>query len=238
MSASSHAAGGLPDRAPVRVMLVDDHPILRLALRNILNDWPNIVVAGECADGRTAVEETIRILPDVVLMDLNLPGLDGIDATRQIRARAPGVRVLLLSGYGNRENVRDSLAAGASGFVIKRSDIDELAEALETVRDGGTYFSRDLAKSIDVDSLLSEVNLPQGTPPSPQLSLRELEILSLICRGLSTREIASHLSISPKTAESHSTNIMTKVGVGNRVQLVRFALDTGLLRTFGPEDED
>lgn len=221
----------------IRVLLADDHAILRESLRILLSNRADITIAGECNDGREAADEAVRLLPDVVLMDLNMPNLNGIEATREIRNKAPGVRVLLLSSYGNQGNVRDAVRAGAAGFVIKRSDIDELIQALNVVRSGEMYFSAELRQSFDVDKIVAEAQDSTALGGRDLLTIRELEIVQLVCEGHSAKEIGDRLAISPKTVEAHKANVMTKAGAKNRVELFRFALEFGIVGVNRPEDE-
>lgn len=203
--------------------------MLRTPLRILLDARPGMKVVGECADGHDAVTAAQELQPDVVLMDLNMPNLNGIEATRQIRQRVRGVRVLVLSSYADYGQVREALRAGASGYVLKRSDIDELILAITTVCHGNTYFSASLAESMDVNQLIYESKRPESPTAREVLTAREREIVQLIAEGKTAREIASKLVISEKTVEGHKARAMGKIGAKNRIELLRFALKTGMV---------
>lgn len=212
----------------VRVLLADDHVLLRHALATLLDARPDVTVVGEASDGREVIEATANCNPDVVLMDVAMPGLNGIEATRQIRARFPSTRVLILSAYGDAMAVGQAVAAGASGFIIKRSDIDELVLALQIVTSGNVYYSRELTRQMDI----AEVAFAARTQSShhSNLTAREREVLQLVTEGHTMRAIAEMLVISVKTVEGHNSRIMAKVGARNRADLVRFAIGTGLVQ--------
>lgn len=215
-------------RPALRIVLADDHAVLRHALATLLDAQDGISVVAEAQDGREAIEAAERYHSDVVIMDVAMPRLNGIEATRQIHARFPGTKVLILSAYGDAASVGQALAAGACGFIIKRSDIDELVLALRLVTTGNVYVSRELAEQMDIGEVTftarnrnSDVALLTG---------REREVLQLIAEGHTLREIADILVLSPKTVEGHNSRIMAKVGARNRADLVRYALGAGLVR--------
>lgn len=212
----------------MRVVLVDDHTILRRGLAILLNAHPGITIVGEASDGRQAIDETARCQPDVVIMDLAMPRLNGFEATRLIRARFPSVKVVILSAYGDAVTLGAAMAAGASAFVIKRSDIEELALALKLVATGNSYFSRELAEHLDVAEITHAAR--SRTARHSDLTAREREILQLIAEGQTMKSIAALLGISTKTAEGHNGKIMAKAGTKNRADLVRFAIGAGLVR--------
>jgi len=212
------------------VVLVDDHAIVRQSLRILLDSRPEVTVVGECGNGREAVVMAEKLHPAIVLMDIAMPELNGIEATRQIRRVAPGTRVVILTAYGDPEHLRLALRAGASGYVIKRSDVDELITAIDLVRHGNTYFSRDLAEQFDLADLIYEAKRPEGTSALDRLTARETEVLQLIAEGCTARAIAERLVISPKTVEGHKTRLMNKLGVRNRTDLIRFALKAELIQ--------
>jgi len=174
------------------------------------------------------VDETERCRPDVVIMDVAMPRLNGIEATRLIRAQFPATKVVILSAYGDAAALGQAMSAGASAFIIKRSDIEELALALRLVATGNTYFSRELAESLDV----AEITHTARSQPSTRSDLthREREVLQLIAEGQTMKSIAATLFLSPKTVEGHNGRIMSKVGAKNRADLVRFAIGAGLVR--------
>ncbi len=214
----------------MRVVLVDDHSILRQSLRILLDSRPDMEVVAEFANAREAVAAAAELRPDVVLMDVFMPELNGIEATRQIRRAVPGTRVLILSAYGDAEQLRLALRAGAAGYVIKRSDVDELVMAIHLVRHGNTYFSEDLAKQFDLADLIYEAKRPGGASALDRLTARETEVLQLIAEGCTIKMIAERLVVSPKTVDGHKTRIMSKLGARNRSDLIRFALKAELIQ--------
>jgi len=218
----------------IRVMVVDDHAVLRQALKMLLESRPGLRIVGECGDGRTAIELARSLAPDVILMDVAMPGLDGLEATRRLRREVPGSRVILLTSYADRERLLEGLRAGARGYVVKRSDIDELVLAIHMVLSGNTYVSSDLANKIDVGELMHEARQPQHGAAA-LLTAREREVLQLIVEGKTGREIAATLVISEKTVEGHLTRIMGKLGARNRAELVSLAIRQRLVI---PHDEN
>jgi len=212
-----------------RIVLADDHAILRQSLRLLLAARPGIDIVGEAGDGREAVAICEELLPDVVLMDVSMPELNGIEATRQIRHSCPATRVIILSAFGDQDQIRESLRAGATGYVVKRSDIDELALAIQMVRRGNTYFSADLAASVDISEVMYQSRRPELRSDADRLTPREREVLQLIAEGHTGRDVAERLFLSPKTVEGHKTRIMEKIGAKNRSDLIRFALRSGIV---------
>ncbi|MBE0609476.1 MAG: response regulator transcription factor [Dehalococcoidia bacterium] len=216
----------------LRVLLADDHVLLRHALATLLDSRPDVEIVAEAADGHEALEATEQWHPDVVIMDIGMPRMNGIEATRQIHARFPATKIVILSAYGDAGVVGEALAAGACGFIIKRSDIDELALALRLVATGNVYVSSELAEHMDVAEVtFAAKNNPQ-TPSG--LTDREREVLQLIAEGHTMRVIAEMLVISVKTVEGHNSRIIAKVGAKNRADLVRYAIEAGLVRSEAP----
>lgn len=213
---------------PVRLLLVDDHGILLKPLRVLLSSHLNVEVVGECADGREAVASARSLQPDVILMDLNMPGLNGIEATRAITRDVAHARVIIVSSYADQDLVYRSLRAGARGYIIKRSDIDELILAIRTVMRGNTYFSAALASTMDLHELAFKARQPDPQSPREGLTTREREVLQLLAEGHSSRAIGEILSISARTVESHKARMMPKIGAHNRADLFRFALQNGM----------
>lgn len=218
----------------IRVVLADDHQIVRQSLRILLDSRPDVTVVGECNNGREAVEMAEKLHPAIVLMDIAMPELNGIEAARQIRRQSPATRVIMLSAYGDPEQVKLALRAGALGYIIKRSDIEELVMAIKLVSRGNTYLSSDLAEQLDLSDLIYEAKRPDQTSPLDRLTARELEVLQLLAEGNTGRAIAEKLVISPKTVEGHKTRLMAKLGARNRTDLLRFALKAELVQL----DED
>jgi len=227
---TGQAAATTQANGVIRVILADDHEVVRQSLRILLDSRPEVVVLGDCGNGREAVALVERLRPDVVVMDIAMPELNGIEATHQVRRAAPATRIIILSAYGDAEQVKLALRAGASGYIIKRSDIDELVMAIKLVSRGNTYFSNDLAEQLDLSELIYEAKRPEQTSLRDRLTTRELEVLQLLAEGHTGRSIAEKLVISPKTVEGHKTRLMTKLGVRNRTDLIRFALKAELIQ--------
>ncbi|HXF70554.1 MAG TPA: response regulator transcription factor [Thermoflexus sp.] len=210
----------------MRILIADDHAIVRAGIRALLQLHPDFEVVGEAADGHEAILQVRRLQPDVVLMDLAMPGMDGLAATHEIRRIAPQTRVLVLSQHENREYVLPALRAGAAGYVLKRAPDDTLIWAIRAVYAGETYIDPRLA-----DLLVEEVRRSGEGPADPMdtLTEREREILILLAQGKSYQEIAQTLFISVKTVDFHRANLMRKLGLKNRAELVQFAIRRGLI---------
>ncbi len=220
----THPAGS----GRIRVLLADDHAVLREALRVLLSMHGEVEVVGDVCDGREAVEAAQRLLPDVVLMDLAMPGLNGVEATRQIIQRARGVRVLMLTGYTDDDRVLEALRAGAYGYVVKRSDVKELLLAIQAVHRGNLYISSSVSDGRTAIELLMQAQ-SQVQDSSEKLTEREREILQLVAEGHPNQSIADRLVLSVKTVEAHKAHIMTKVGAQRTTDLIRYALKRGII---------
>ena len=212
-----------------RVLIADDHALFRQALTLLLGARGVVDVVGEVDNGRDAVESAERLRPDIVLMDLMMPGLNGIEATRQIARRAAGVRVVALTAFVDDERLLQALRAGATGYVVKSSDMDELSVAIQAVYRGNNYISTSVSDGIDVDEILRQAKQPEGRAGYDLLSTREREVLQLIAEGLGNNAIAAALVISVKTVEAHRAHIMTKLNARNRTDLIRYAIRRGLI---------
>jgi DNA-binding NarL/FixJ family response regulator len=221
-------AWGKTNSAPIRVLIADDHAVLRQALRHLLASQPGVEVIGDASNGREAVEMAERLQPDVVLMDAVMPGLNGIEATRQIRRRLPKTKVLVLTGYMEDEQISAALKAGASGYVVKKSDLDELLLGIQAVHRGNPYFSSSIGDG-DLTDYLWQMRSNDGRVGYDLLTTREREVLQLIAEGYSNQKIAQELFISVKTVEAHRAHIMTKLHARNRTDLIRYALRKGLV---------
>ena len=219
----------------IRVLVVDDHTLLRQALRVMLDAQDGIEVVGEATNGRDAVDATETQRPDVVLMDMVMPGLNGIEATRQITKRAPSARVLILTAYLEDERLLQALRAGASGYVVKKSDMEELLLAIQSVHRGNTYFSAAVSDEIAVNEVLIQAKQPEAKAGYDLLTIREREVLQLIAEGLSNQGIADELFISVKTVEAHKAHIMNKLNARNRTDLIRYAIKRGLVGLETPD---
>lgn len=210
----------------IRLLLVDDHSILRAGLKMLLNSQPDMEVVGEAGDGAEAVKMAQETQPDVVIMDLTMPGEGGIEATRRIRQTVPDAKVLVLTMHDDGAYLRAALGAGAAGFVVKQAADTELLSAIRAVASGRTVVFSGF--SCDPLELLGEQERG-GRDGMALLSEREKEVLRLLALGYTNQEIAELLYISVKTVESHKSRIMEKLGCTRRVELVRFALEHGLI---------
>ena len=214
----------------ISVLLVDDQDLVRLGLRTLLDAEDGFTVAGEAADGLAAVAAAERTVPDVVLMDIRMPGVDGIEATRRIAARSElsGTRVIVLTTFERDEYVFEALRAGASGFLLKDTAPPRLLEAIRTVAEGGALLAPSVTRTL-IAGFVAEERRP--TAPHPQLeelTAREREVVGLVAEGLSNQEIAERLVLSPATARTHVSRAMIKLGARDRAQLVVFAYRSGL----------
>jgi len=210
----------------MRVLLVDDHTLFRQGLRTLLEKHGAFEVVGEAEDGRTAVKLVEQMHPDVVVMDIAMKGLNGIEATRQVRQRFPRTQVVMLSMHLLESYVRQALEAGASAYLLKSAAGSELIAALDNVRNGGSYFSGPVSRMI-VEGYL-ETNRAAQVEKVSLLTPREKEVLQLIAEGNSYKEIASALKISPKTVGQHRDRLMQKLHCRRTAELVKFALREGL----------
>jgi DNA-binding NarL/FixJ family response regulator len=222
--------GGVPKR-PVRVLLADDQPLLRTGFRMVLGAEEDLDIVGEAGDGVEAVDLSRRLLPDVVLMDIRMPRMDGVAATRAIvEARLP-VRVLILTTFDLDEYVVGALRAGASGFLAKDVPAEDLVTAIRTVAAGEAVVAPRILKRL-LDRFAESLPDPTATPPKEigVLTEREREVLVQVARGLSNAEIARVLSVSETTIKTHVGHVLTKLGLRDRVQAVVLAYETGLVR--------
>ena len=209
-----------------RVLIVDDSSVVRKALSNLLGSAPDIEVVGEAADGREAVSQALLLRPGVVVMDIAMPELNGVEATRLILAELPGTRIVALSMYADRRFVAEVLRAGALGYVLKDGAFEELALAIRTTLAGKTYLSPSIAGLV-VEELVRKASTP-GSPSLASLTPRERQVLKLLAGGKRPREIAQELEISSKTVEVHKQNLMNKLEIHSAAELTRFAIREGL----------
>jgi DNA-binding NarL/FixJ family response regulator len=224
---------------PIRVVIVDDQPLIRQGFSMILAAQPDIEVVGEAADGAAAVAEVARVAPDVVLMDIRMPGLDGIEATRRVRAAA-ATKVLILTTFGHDEYVAEALSAGASAFVLKDSTPEELVHAVRVVAAGDALLSpavttRLIQRVLPALAADAERSGPQAAALA-QLTEREVEVLLLVARGSSNQEIGRELYIAEATVKTHISHVLAKLGLRDRVQAVIAAYELGLLTPSRPGD--
>jgi len=211
----------------IRVLIADDHTIVRSGLRLLLEAEPDIDVVGEALEGREALNLVEKHLPDVVLMDIAMPGMDGLEATRQIKDSWPQVKVLVLTMHRSDEYLFEMLKAGASGYILKGAETSDLIHAVRVVGRGEVFLYPTMAQKL-VEDYLNFIQWGEGTGSS--LSPREKEILRLLSEGCSTKEIAEILVISPSTVHSHRSNLMTKLGLNSRRELIQYARQRGLIQ--------
>jgi DNA-binding NarL/FixJ family response regulator len=211
----------------IRILIVDDHAILREGVRALLAAHSDFQVVGEASDGLQAIAQVEQLDPDVVLMDIAMPGLGGIEATIELKKLGRRAKVLILSQYEDREYVRRLLKAGVSGYVLKKSAGSELANAIRAVHRGGLVLDPEVARAA-----MSEGGPSAGAAADPYETLtdREKQVLKLVAEGKSNKEVADDLGISVKTAMTHREHVMEKLGLHNRTELVRFAIRQGVIR--------
>jgi DNA-binding NarL/FixJ family response regulator len=211
---------------PTRVLLVDDHAIIRQGLCSLLEKQPDIEVVGSVEDGRKAVDIARELAPDLVIMDISMPNLNGIDATRKIIAEMGDVKVIALSIHSSRHFVAEMLKAGASGYILKECLFDELVEAVKAVLNGGIYLSPRIT-GVVIDDYVKRLST-QCQPEGPALTEREREVLQFLSEGKSTKQIALQLHVSSKTIESNRRNIMGKLGINSVAELTKYAVREGI----------
>ena len=209
----------------IKVLLVDDHPVVRKGLWSCLANKGGLRIVGEAADGAEAIRQARELVPDVVLMDLSMPKMDGVAVTETLRREAPEVKVLVLSGHNNRESVLRILQAGARGYVLKDAPPEELVRAIETVHQGEAFLSPDVARF----ALNDYVSSSSPNLPLTRLSSREREVLVHIAEGQSNKDIASRLGVSVRTVETHRERIMRKLSIHSVAGLTKFAITHGLV---------
>jgi DNA-binding NarL/FixJ family response regulator len=210
----------------LKILLADDHRLFRDGLRTLLDKQADMEVIGETSDGPQTVTAVLEKKPQIVLMDISMPNLNGIDATRKIVAENTAVRIIILSMHSDQKFVIEALKAGATGYILKDCAVDELTTAIRTVSTGQIYLARAIEDAVIKDYLKLVVNKPDSAFSA--LSSREREVLQLLARGLSTKETASELNISIKTVETHRKQIMDKLGIHSIAQLTKYAIREGL----------
>lgn len=220
-------------RQPVRVVVADDHRIVREGIVRILSEVPACEVVAEAADGVTAVEQALNLKPDIVVIDLTMPRLSGLDAVRRIRQALPRVRVLVLTVHEDEEYIVPIVKAGASGYLVKDSASTELTDAIEALARGGVYFGPQATRI-----LAEQYQRPPDVAADPYGSLtdREREVFHLVVEGKTNREIAAIMGIAAKTANNHRTNMMNKLDLHNTADIVRYAARKGLLPDATPSE--
>jgi DNA-binding NarL/FixJ family response regulator len=214
----------------LRILIADDHEVVRSGIRTMLEARPGWEVCAEAADGREAVERCKELKPDIAILDLGMPNLNGLEATRQILAASPQTKILILTMHDSNQVVRDSVAAGARGFLLKTEASRELVTAVEALQDQRTYFAPGIAEMI-MEEYLHPAK-PSSLPVSNHLTPREREVIQLLAEGKRTRDVANVLHLSVKTAETHRTNIMHKLNIHSIAELTLYAVRNGIVRIF------
>ena len=216
----------------IRLLIVDDHPIVRRGLTMCFSQQPRFKIVGEACDGRDALNKTRELKPEIVLMDIDMPQMNGLAVTDLLRREMPEVKVLILSMYANTDYVMRIIQCGARGFVIKEAPTEELMQAIETVHSGGSHFSPDVAR-VALNHVVRGNNGEQAAPIM-RLTPREREVLLHIADGLSNKEIACSLTIGVRTVETHRERIMRKLDIHTIAGLTRFAISQGLVSLMPP----
>lgn len=225
MSDQTLSPNSAPELPSLRILIVEDDPMMQLGLEQSLEDYPQLTVVGQASDGYLGVEAALKLKPDVVVMDIGLPRMDGIEATKKIKEALPDVRIVMLTSHTTENEVIAALSSGADAYCIKGTNVDRLIAAIAAAQEGATY----------LDPLIARRVIEHLKPPSPaatftgQLSQRELEVLKLMVEGKSNPEIAAVLYLSPNTIKTHIRGIMNKLAVDDRVQAAVVALRSGLV---------
>jgi len=209
----------------VRILIADDHGLVRAGLRALLNDEPELEVVGEAADGEEALRQAVRLGPDLVLLDISMPGGGGIQAARRIKEEAPATRILMMTVHEDEGLLQESIRAGASGYIVKRALESELIDAIRAVCQGHIYVHPTMTRAL----LRNAAASPREAEPPELLTPREREVLTYIAHGYTNRQIANRLIISVRTVESHRANLMGKLDLRCRADVVRYAREHGFL---------
>ena len=217
---------GIMDK--IRVLLAEDHTIVRKGLRSLLDAEPDTEVVGEAEDGRKAIQLVEKLCPDVVLMDISMPGLNGLEATRQITKRFPEVKVLILTVHSDEEYIRQVLSAGASGYLVKQAAPSELASAIRAAYQGDFFPSPSISREL-IEDYTRQAEAMSENDSLLALTDREREVLQLIAEGHSNRQIAEILHISVKTVETHRAHLTDKLGIRSAAELTKYALRRGVI---------
>lgn len=209
-----------------RIMIVEDHNLLRAGLRSMISAVADFEVVAEACDGKEALRTALSVVPDVIMMDLSMPSMNGIEATMQIKRRNPAIRIIALTVYKSQEYVREALKAGVDGYVLKDASYDELIVAIRSVLNGKKFLSPDVSGQV-VDSYLHGDYADKPQTPWDKLTSRERAIVKLVAEGRTNRSAAEFLNVSPKTIEKHRASLMHKLGLRNATELVLLALEQG-----------
>ena len=213
----------------IRVILADDHQLVRAGLRALLHSFDDVEVLAECSDGHQALAQVTQLKPDILMLDISMPGMNGLEVARRIPAISPSTRILVLSMHVGPEYVAQAMRAGIAGYLIKDAAVDELRNALDTLAMGRTYLSPVISETMLHGFLRTGKSPAEAGAELDKLTARQREILQLIAEGHGTRDIATRLGLSVKTVESHRSQIMDRLDIHDVPSLVRFAVRTGLV---------
>ena len=213
---------------PIEVILADDHQVLRDSLADVLANDPDLVVVGQAEDGREALHLCRQLKPDVVVMDINMPELNGIEATRQITLDMPDVQIIILSMYATKEHIYQAFQAGARGYLLKETSVQELVEAIKKVAAGNRFLSRTLTETV-IDEYFLQRDGKTYLSPLDSLSSRERQIFQLVAEGKSSKEIANTLHLAASTISTYRNRLMKKLGLKDLTALIKFAMETGII---------
>jgi two-component system response regulator NreC len=212
----------------VKLLVADDHKIFRQGIKKLLEEEPDLQVVGEAADGREAVKKATELKPDVILMDIAMANLNGLEATKQIKKVLPSVKVIVVTMHKNEEYILQSFQAGASGFILKEGAVEELVSAIRSIHQDKSFLSPTISKTL-IDAYLRKMETGKTETPFDLLTDREREVLQLIAEGYTNREVAKSLFISVKTVEAHRAHIMQKLNIHDIAKLVKYAIQKGLV---------
>jgi two-component system response regulator NreC len=218
---------------PIRILIADDHAVMRAGLRLLLNGQEDMQVVDEAGDGWQTVEKAVALKPDIVLLDITMPGLSGLEAARQIRQKAPEVKLVVLTMHDDEAYLRQFLQIGAAGYIVKKAADTELVDAIRAVHRGESFIHPSLTRVL-IDRYLQQQPPVKVKESVEELTPRETEVLRLVAQGYTSQQVAEQLSISVNTVETHRAHIMEKLGLRGRAQLVRYAIARGLLRPDQP----
>jgi DNA-binding NarL/FixJ family response regulator len=213
---------------PIEILIADDHGVIRAGLRALLENVPDITVVGEASDGVEALAKAVELKPDILLMDLSMPNMGGIEATLQLSQKEPKVRVLILTVHEEESLLKEVIRMGAFGYIVKRAAQEDLLHAIRVVSRGDLYIHPTMTRALFNET---PAYAPRPMPESETLTLREIEVLQLLAKGYTNRQIAEQLSLSQRTVEGHRANLSGKLGLHSRVELVEYAEKHGLLKT-------